>query len=229
MKLSLRCSEAAASLKACHPLSKHLNMYHIVHSAFHWLDAQARCLPSLPKLLPEAQFEIIKRVEGVPTVWRSRLVSLLPSLSICHAAAGSRPYASKLSAQIQIISLSLNANSHHVAMNTTLLPPCSTHSLTWVWHESNDGGTNCMEIRFFIWGFGLIQLTSLCISQNDRKKLQVSFFMITFPGSRGNFIPRRYYMCSPLCSVLVFLSPDWKTNGPRGWWGLCIFCKLQLQ
>ncbi|TMS09408.1 Arf-GAP with GTPase, ANK repeat and PH domain-containing protein 3 [Larimichthys crocea] len=44
----------------------------------------------------QAQFEIIKRDEGVLAAWRSRSVSLLPSFSICHAVAGSRALWSQL-------------------------------------------------------------------------------------------------------------------------------------
>lgn len=149
MKLSFRSFEAAASLKACHPLSKHLNMYHSVRSAFHLLDAQARCLPSLPKLLPEAQFEIIKIVEvSADCLEKSPCITLAFSLYLpCWSRQPAVCF--QLSAQIQIISFLLSANSRHVTVNTTLQPSCSTHSLAWVWHESNDGRHQLHENQVF--------------------------------------------------------------------------------
>lgn len=58
---------------------------------------------------------------------------------ICHGAAGSQALWSQLSAQLQIISLPLSANSHHAAMNIPSLPPSrSTQSLTRVCRELND-------------------------------------------------------------------------------------------
>lgn len=193
------------------------------HSAFHWLNAQAHCLPSLPKLLPEAQLEIIKRDEGALAVWRSRSVSLLPSLSICHAAAGSRPLCSQLSAQLEIIPLSLSANSRHVAVNITppplslplLLHPFSHLSVPWIkWRLA----PIARKIRFFRWWHRLIWPTSLCRAQGmtGEKKLQVSFCVITFPGNRGTFFLKRYVQST--LQYVALLLPDWKTNGPRCWW-----------
>lgn len=66
--------EAAAALKARRLISKHLNMYQSAHSASHRRDAQACCLPSLPRWLPEAQFEIIK---GEKERWLSGEAALL--------------------------------------------------------------------------------------------------------------------------------------------------------
>lgn len=196
-------------MKAYHPFSKHLNMYQNDHSAFHWLNAQAHCLPSLPKLLPEAQLEIIKRDEGALAVWRSRSVSLLPSLSICHAAAGSRPLCSQLSAQLEIIPLSLSANSRHVAVNITpppsLSPSCSTHSLTWVCHELNDGWHQLHGKSGFsdgdIVSFGQHHSVELREWQ-EKKNCKYHFVWLHFLEIEAPFSLRD--MCSPPCSMLLY-------------------------
>lgn len=144
-------------------------------------------------------------------VWRSRSVSLLPSSSICHAAAGSRALWSQLSAQLQIISLSLSANSRHAAVNITSLPASRfTQSLTGVCCELNDGlhqlygKSGCSD-----GDNSLIWLPSLCRAQWMTENCKYHFVWLLFLEIEVSIFPGDMY--NPPCSMLLitWLENKW--------------------
>lgn len=162
--------------------------------------------------------------------WLSGEVALYHSclsLSICHAAAGSRLLWSQLSAQLEIISLSLSANSRHAAVNITSLPPSlllrpfSHFSVPWIkWRVE----TIAWKISFFRWQNHLIFHHRRAQGRTG-KNCKCYLVWLLLCENRGTFFPSKIRVVH----LAVWCSwRDWKTNGQGCWWccthrHVCIF------
>lgn len=142
-------------------------------------------------------------------VWRSRSASLLPSLSVCHAAAGSRLLWSQLSAQLEIISLSLSANSRHAAVNiTSLSPSLLLHphlSVPWIkWRVLQLHGKS-----FFSDGKIISFSITVELRKGQVKIASVILYDYFFVEIEAHFPLKD--MCSPPCSMMLitWLENKW--------------------